>query len=75
MHGTIRILIILSVLCMKHTYCSKDYLQNDGKNNHPLNNTVMIELSTLDSERNLNGRTTDYPIFSEKDNFGKDFVL
>lgn len=66
-----RILIILSVLYTKHAYCNKENIQNAEKIDYPSNNTVMIELSTLDSEGNLNGRTTDYPIFSEKDNFGK----
>lgn len=68
MNRVIRILITLSTLSVNYTYCSNKSLQD-------ANNTVMIELSTIDSEDNFNIRTTEYPIFGEKDNFGKNITL
>lgn len=70
MNRIFRKIIILSVLCVNNTYCNMKRLQNTEKTSS-VNNTVMLEISTLDSDGNLSGRTTDYPIFSEKDNFGK----
>lgn len=65
---------IFVFLNVRKTFCYVENVRsNVSQTDYALNKTVMIELSTFDAETKFYARTTDYPIFSEKDNFGNFF--